>query len=75
VPLMIGPEDSVTVSDGTVKVVRGNAVLDIAFDNGATALLEPKGYRIYDYRMHMLTLQASGSLSYTLTMSTVQPDQ
>ncbi|CAG7629358.1 hypothetical protein PAESOLCIP111_03095 [Paenibacillus solanacearum] len=74
VPLMIGPEDSVTVSDGTVKVVRGNAVLDIAFDNGATALLEPKGYRIYDYRMHMLTLQASGSLSYTLTMSTVQSD-
>ncbi|MGG3471578.1 hypothetical protein ABES02_29445, partial [Neobacillus pocheonensis] len=73
-PLMIGPEDSVTVDSGTVKVVRGNAVLEIVFDSGAEANLVRKSYRIYDYRMHMLTLQTSGSLSYTMTLSAIQPD-
>jgi hypothetical protein len=70
-PLMVGPEDSVTVGNGIVTLVRGNAVLEIAFDSGATANLVQKSFRIYDYRMHMLTLQTSGTLSYTMTLSTV----
>lgn len=73
-PLMVGPNDAVTTDTGKVTLVRGNAKMEITFDGGATATIAQKGFRIYDYRMHMLTLEASGSLNYTFTMSVVEPE-
>ncbi|CAG7649243.1 fibronectin type III domain-containing protein [Paenibacillus allorhizosphaerae] len=75
IPLVIGAEDTVTVNDGVVTIVRGEAVMEIAFDGGAaavTANVTPKNFYIFDYRMHLLTLKTSGALNYTITMSTVQ---
>jgi hypothetical protein len=70
VPITVGADDQVSLSSGSFTLVRGNSVLQITFDQGAVATLEQKSYRIYDKRIHMLMLQASGSLSYTITMST-----
>lgn len=70
VPIVVGAEDQVTLSSGSFTLVRGNTVLQITFDHGAEANFERKSYRIYDKRIHMLKLQASGSLTYTMTMST-----
>ncbi|WP_372516756.1 OmpL47-type beta-barrel domain-containing protein [Paenibacillus silviterrae] len=70
VPITVGTGDQVSLNSGSFTLVRGNSVLQITFDQGAVATLEQKGYRIYDKRIHMLMLQASGSLSYTITMST-----
>ncbi|MFE5323204.1 OmpL47-type beta-barrel domain-containing protein [Paenibacillus sp. NPDC056579] len=70
VPIVVGADDQVMLNGGSFTLVRGNAVLHITFDEGVEANLEQKGYRIYDKRIHMLKLQASGSLTYTMTMST-----
>jgi hypothetical protein len=72
IPLMIGAEDSVSVNDGIVTIVRGDAVMEIAFDEQAAVNLAPKNFYMFDYRLHMLALKKSGELSYTITMSTAE---
>ncbi|MEF3304103.1 hypothetical protein [Paenibacillus sp. GYB003] len=72
VPLTIAPGDIVTVNPGIVTVTRGNAVLEIVFDADAEAAMEPMGFKIYDYRIHMLKLKTSGELHYTITMKTLK---
>ncbi|MDF2715925.1 MAG: hypothetical protein K0R28_2850, partial [Paenibacillus sp.] len=70
-PLMVGPGDTVTTNAGTVTLVRGNAVLEVTFDTDAEVNMAQKSFKIYDYRMHMLTLKKSGTLHYTMTLSTL----
>jgi hypothetical protein len=65
-PLMVAPEDHIAVDKGQVTLSRGKTVLIIAFDEEATAALVPKKYTAGRYRMHMLTLAASGALTYTM---------
>jgi hypothetical protein len=66
IPLMVAPEDHIAVDKGQVTLTRGNAVLIIGFDEEATAALVPKKHTVRQYRMHMLTLAASGTLTYTM---------
>jgi hypothetical protein len=74
IPLAIGPEDIMDIGDGTIAVTRGNARLDIAFEGQSQAVqanVAAQSYKIFDYRIHMLTLKTSGRLHYTMTLSTL----
>ncbi|GBG07121.1 hypothetical protein PAT3040_01669 [Paenibacillus agaridevorans] len=74
IPLMIGPDDHILEGAGSVKLIRGNVVLEITFDEAAETQLEQTDFNIFQYRMQVLTLKtSSGNLSYTLSMSTVKP--
>jgi hypothetical protein len=74
IPLAIGPEDIVDIEDGMIAVTRGNARLEIAFEGQGQAVqanVAAQSYKIFDYRIHMLTLKTSGRLHYTMTLSTL----
>ncbi|MDF2937213.1 MAG: hypothetical protein K0Q90_2586 [Paenibacillaceae bacterium] len=75
IPLMVLPEDQITQADGIVKLVRGNAVLEITFDETAEANLVQKNFSAFSYQMQMLVIKTSGSLTYRLSMSTHEPAQ
>jgi hypothetical protein len=68
IPLMVAPEDHIAVDKRQVTLTRGQgrAILIIAFDEGATAALVPQKHTVRQYRMHRLTLAASGALTYAM---------
>lgn len=72
-PLMIAPEDIFHMETGKATITRGDVVLEIVFDEEAAVQVQDKNYSIYKYRMHMLTLEASGELSYRIKLSVPQP--
>jgi len=69
IPLMVAEEDIVTSDSGTFKLVRGNVVLEIIFDEDAEVELVDKEYGFYNKSLKMLTLKSNGSLNYTISLS------
>ncbi|MDF2924890.1 MAG: hypothetical protein K0R57_3804 [Paenibacillaceae bacterium] len=72
IPLIIKDGDVIDVQQGIVTVTRGDVVMTVSFDGTATAAVTPRSFNIFGNQLQMLTLAASGSLDYSITLSVTE---
>lgn len=70
IPLMLSEQDEVFLSNGYLKIKRGNVAMEIYFDKDAVSKIEDRSVKYGKYKMKMLTLQKSGKLNYTISFKT-----